>query len=152
MSNTYQQVTVTIGGGGGGSSTSTVNAYPDFASFPVTGTSGEMGFDSSTGTLYVWNTTTTSWNSINNVTVTTQYKPEDQRTLDGTDIANKYIILNEAPLSKTKTRLGIIGGVFATYGVDFVVTTDDGGKRLSWSSLALDGLLEVGDILIITYN
>jgi hypothetical protein len=148
MANTYQQVSVVLGGGG----TSTATAYPDAGSFPSTGTAGQMAFDSSTGSLYIWNDTTISWNLINNVTVTTQYKPEDQRTLDGTDIANGYILLNEAPLSKTKTRVGIIGGIFATYGVDFVVTTDNGGKRLSWSSLGLQSLLEVGDILIITYN
>ena len=149
MSKSYAQLNILLGAGGG-SSTATV--YPNFSSFPGSAASGTLAFDSSTGTLYVWDFVTSSWISLNNVSVTTAYKPEAEITLNSTDISNGYIILNEAPLTKNKTRVGVIGGLFASYGTDFVVTTDDGGKRLSWTGLGLASLLEAGDILVITYN
>jgi hypothetical protein len=74
------------------------------------------------------------------------------RTLDNTDITNKYIILTEAPTTKTLTRTVPIDGIEQEYGVDFEVTTDDSDKRLSWNGLGLESLLASGDKLIITYN
>ena len=79
-----------------------------------------------------------------------EYKVE-QRTLGLIDIANKYIILTEAPTIPTKVTLDVVYGVAQAYGLDFVMTVDNGGKRLSWNGLSLDGQLAQNDILIARY-
>ena len=76
----------------------------------------------------------------------------DKFTLSGTDITNKYIVLSEAPTTKTKTRLVVIGGPEHDYSIDFQVTIDDGNKRLSWDGLALQPILENSDKIIVIYN
>lgn len=73
-------------------------------------------------------------------------------TVSAGDITNKYIVLTDAPTDKNRTRLILIGGVPQEYGPDFIVTTDDAGKRLSWDGLALETLLANGDKLLISYN
>lgn len=88
----------------------------------------------------------TNWTKENN------YVAQPKVTLSAGDIINKFILLDEAPIDKTSTRLTVVGGVPQEYAVDFEVTNDDGGRRLSWSTLGLDGVLESGDILIIEYN
>ena len=74
-------------------------------------------------------------------------------TLNSTDITNKYVILNEAPSpgQLPQVILRISGGTTPVYGTAFQVTTDNGGKRLSWDGLTLDGKLVAGDIIIVSY-
>jgi len=71
----------------------------------------------------------------------------EQITLDAGHIAAKEVTLANAPLVAANVKLNIVGGIRQQYGVDFVVS----GSDLSWNSLGLDGLLEVGDILIVDY-
>lgn len=75
----------------------------------------------------------------------------DVFVLDSTDISNKYIVLSSAPTTKNKTMCFIPSAPFQNYSVDYVVTSDDSDKRLSWDSLGLDGVLEIGDKLYIVY-
>jgi hypothetical protein len=84
-------------------------------------------------------------------TFDTQYYTEDF-TLDATDISNKYIILSNAPVTKETTRLTIIGGTEQFYSIDFVVTNDDAGKRLTWNGYNLDGILGIGDQIVVIHN
>jgi hypothetical protein len=74
-------------------------------------------------------------------------------TLSAGDITNKYIILSSAPpvSQVSQTILTIIGGPVQEYGACYSITTDDGGKRLSWDGLALDGFLVAGDKLHVQY-
>lgn len=69
-------------------------------------------------------------------------------TLNGTDITNKYVTLAATPITASKTRLTVIGGPEQAYTADFTVSTN----QLSWSGLSLDGVLEAGDKLVITYS
>jgi hypothetical protein len=69
-------------------------------------------------------------------------------TLNSTDITNKYVTLATAPITASKTRLTVLGGPEQAYTTDFTVSTN----QLSWSGLFLDGVLEAGDKLIITYS
>lgn len=69
-------------------------------------------------------------------------------TLSGTDITNKYITLAASPITASKTRLVVIDGPEQAYTTDFTVSTN----QLSWSGLFLDGVLETGDKLIVTYS
>lgn len=73
-------------------------------------------------------------------------------TLGASEIANKYLILSSAPSTKENTKFDVSGLPPQIYGVDFEVTTDDGGKRVSWNGLGLDGLLISGDTVKITYS
>lgn len=69
-------------------------------------------------------------------------------TLDSTDITNKFVTLSSSPSSPSNVILDIIGGIVQDYGVDFTIS----GSTLSWSSLGLDGILSVGDKLIIQFD
>jgi len=68
--------------------------------------------------------------------------------LSGTNITNKYVNLAATPITASKTRLVVVGGVEQEYTTDFTVSTN----QLSWSGLFLDGVLETGDKLIVTYS
>ena len=72
-------------------------------------------------------------------------------TLDATNIANKYVILDAVPTEPEKTVFECNGLGPQYYGTDFTITADDGGKRLSWATLGLEPLLEVGDYIISRY-
>jgi hypothetical protein len=72
--------------------------------------------------------------------------------LDATDISNKYVVLAQVPNVTANVRMQIIGGCEQDNGVDFEVTADDGGKRISWNGLALDGILSDTDKIIIIYK
>lgn len=133
-------------------SDSGTQTYVDFASFPAQGAfDGQLAVDNQTNTLYLYDASTTSWVPVTGSSPN-QYKPENVIILTTINISNKYIVLTEAPTVKSKTRVIVIGGPEQEYGVDFVVTNDDGGKRLSWAGLGLDGVLEVNDSIVVTYN
>jgi hypothetical protein len=73
-------------------------------------------------------------------------------TLDAAQATQKYVILSAAPTEVTKTTLNVSGLGPQFYGLDYVVTADDGGKRLSWSGLGLNDLLEVGDYITVYFS
>ena len=75
-----------------------------------------------------------------------------QFVLDSTAITNKYVDLPTAPTQPTQTTMEVIGGSIQEYNVDFTVTSDEAGKRVSWAGLGLDGQVTAGDKLIIVYN
>lgn len=75
----------------------------------------------------------------------------DKFTLSSTDIINKYVVLTDAPLNTTKTRVVVIKGIEQDYGTDFIMTVDDDGKRLSWNGLGLENILEINDKLVVVY-
>jgi hypothetical protein len=104
-------------------------------------------------TKFKFNPTTGNLDMVNEPTVVagTGFKV-DKFTLSATDITNKYVILQEVPNSTSDISLDIVGGVMQSYGDDFELLSDDGGKRLSWNGLGLDGVLEEGEQLVITYN
>lgn len=73
-------------------------------------------------------------------------------TLTAPDIANKYVTLNLAPTTPSKTRLIVDGGPEQFYGDSFIVTSDSEGRRLSWSGLFLDGILAANDKIMVIYS
>jgi len=75
----------------------------------------------------------------------------DLFTLSVTDLNNKYIQLTATPIEPTDVVLEIAGAPIQRYGVDYVM---DGAifDRLRWNGLDLDGLLEVGEELTVTYQ
>lgn len=75
-------------------------------------------------------------------------------TLDATDITNKYNDdLTQIPSVASAVEICPVNGIPQEYGVDYTIITDGGDiKRINWSALALDGLLESGDKLLVTYT
>lgn len=76
----------------------------------------------------------------------------DAFTLTLTDISNKYVVLTDSPTIIADTRLIVEGGPEQFYNESFVITADNGGKRLSWDGLFLDGVLEDEDKLVVIYT
>lgn len=70
-------------------------------------------------------------------------------TLTAGDISSKGITLSKVPTAgqEAATRVNVIGGLYAPYGTDYVVT----GTSLSWNALGLDGLLQAGDTIDVSY-
>lgn len=71
----------------------------------------------------------------------------DHLTLTATDISNKYVSLSRTPSSPSEVALNA-EGTPQIYGVDYTVTA----KRLRWDGYVLDGFLESGDLLRVTYS
>lgn len=140
----------------GSGSTGTATEVQDVAVNPtitaVSGNPGDIRYSTATGKIYVKQDsgTTTNWDEL--AAGTTEAYTTQTITLNATDIANKYIVLAQAPTDKPQTKLDVVGGIEQQYGVDFQVTTDNANKRLSWNGLGLEALLEDGDTLIISYN
>lgn len=70
----------------------------------------------------------------------------DEFTLDSQNITDKYVVLSDQPLGST--ALNVVGGGAQNFGTDYTVS----GFFLSWAGLALDGILEPGDILRAMYT
>jgi len=73
------------------------------------------------------------------------YKVEEI-TLTSTDIIDKEVSLQQTPID-SNTLLDVMQGPSQRFGVDFNII----GNVLTWDSLGLDNLLEVGDILRVAY-
>jgi hypothetical protein len=132
----YIKLPKVTGGGGGGTSDDITNN----SNIPGTTVTDAL------------NTEETILNNIINIQSTTQYK-NDTITLSATDITNKYVILTDAPVTKDATQLFITSsGSPWTYGIDFIITSDDGGKRASWSGYNLQTILAENDTLLFLYN
>lgn len=72
----------------------------------------------------------------------------ETRTISSGENTAKQLTLAFTPSSPTKVLLSIAGAPTQYYGLDYTVS----GNILSWSTLALDGILTTGDNVIIEYN
>jgi DNA-binding beta-propeller fold protein YncE len=143
MAGTYNTINVAASGG--------AKTYTDFASFPAGSAVGDLALAEDTKFLYYWDGAL--WQQVESSTPATgQYKPEPLYVITASDITNKYILLAEAPTDRELTTFVIFGGPPQAYGVDFIVTLDDGGKRLSWDGLGLDSIIEENDQVSVIYN
>lgn len=77
-------------------------------------------------------------------------------TLDSTDITNKYKDLASTAAvvdPANSSSLCPVGGPRQEYGVDYTIITNGSiVKRVNWNGLALDGVLEAGDKLIVSFE
>jgi len=73
-------------------------------------------------------------------------------TLDATDMSNKYFDLTETPSSTSNVEITPVGGIPQENTVDFNVISDGStAKRIDWDTYGLDGLLELGDKVMVSY-
>lgn len=74
--------------------------------------------------------------------------------LSGTDITNKYFDLAHAPLVPANVTMFVKGSGPQVNGATYdfqLITNGSDIRRLSWSTLALDGVLVAADVLVIQY-
>ena len=74
----------------------------------------------------------------------------EQFVLDGTDITNAFVILASEPVDDNSVDLKVHGAGEQVKDTDWEVDGIDPNK-ISWSGLALDGVLSSGDIISIHY-
>lgn len=72
------------------------------------------------------------------------------KTIDATDIANKWFVLPSAPITETDNIMSIRNAPSMTYGLDYAVNIAD--SRVMWNGLGIDGIIEVGDVVTIMYK
>jgi len=76
----------------------------------------------------------------------------EEFTVSSVNINNKYLLLAKAPTVRPLTQLVPQNGPPQFSGIDFVVTDDNGGTRLSWDGLPFEQLVAQGDKIIIIYT
>lgn len=72
----------------------------------------------------------------------------DVITIQQEHLSNKRIVLTKPPISWEKIRVAPEGGPNQIYNKDFIIQND---SELVWANLGLDGLLEIGDVLVVEY-
>jgi len=98
---------------------------------------------------YSYDGDTSAWVEIGGITQA-ETRIVEEITLTSTDITNKKVTLTYTPVNGNYVTLDVYGGGAQDNGVDFSV--DTATKEVSWSTLGLDGILEAGDVLRITYS
>jgi len=71
----------------------------------------------------------------------------EEITLTVTDISNKYIILQHLPCN-TNISLSVANGPQQSHNQDYILT----GQTVNWAGRGLDGLVSIGDELVIEYE
>ncbi len=99
--------------------------------------------------FYSYDMGTSAWDDVGYI-IQAEIRIVEEFTLTSTDITNKKVTLTYAPVNGDYVTLDVYGGGAQDNGVDFSVNTAT--KEVSWSTLGLDGILEAGDILRITYS
>lgn len=72
----------------------------------------------------------------------------DVITIRQEHLNNKRIVLTKPPISWEKIRVAPEGGPNQIFYKDFIIQND---SELVWANLGLDGLLEIGDVLVVEY-
>lgn len=75
----------------------------------------------------------------------------DTFVLTDQNILDKYVVLEKQPHDPEDVELSVQYGPDQFYGSDFIMDVGN-PKRCSWDSLGLDGLLEDGDRITVTYS
>lgn len=71
----------------------------------------------------------------------------DVITLSSLDISQKKITLSKTPLYPSSLKFIPDGGIEQRINIDYVVSTNE----IIWNGLTLDGFLEEGEIVRVTY-
>jgi len=72
------------------------------------------------------------------------------KTIDATDMANKWFTLPSAPITETDNIMSIRNAPSMTYGLDYAVNI--AGPTVMWNGLGIDGIIDVGDVVTIMYK
>ena len=139
-----QLVLTNSSSGGGGGSVSSVNGQSGI----VVLTQSDIGLGNVDNTSDANKPISTATQSALDALSLNDYKVY-KYTLQSADISSKSLTINATPQTATKTRFVVIGGPGdQDYGPDFTVSSN----ILSWNGLFLDGVLAVGDKVIVIYN
>lgn len=134
--------------GGGGNAFGTMNAPLGTDPVATTGADTLNWTSSDSNVLITGNSGTKTMDLALATNVTSNLYRVEKFTLSAGDITNKYVTIAQAPVSASKTRFTIIGGVEQDYSVDFTVAA----AQVGWNALGLDGVLVSGDKVIVIYS
>ena len=115
---------------------------PGAASDPGSASTGDMYYNTTSNTVRFYNGTIWQDMSAGAGAYTVNVF-----TLSGGNMTDKFVTLTGTPTVPSGTILNIVGGVIQSYSTDFTVI----GNQLSWSGLALDGILSINDKLIVQF-
>lgn len=116
---------------------------------PTQANDGDLAVTLDDNKLYFYDTSSSTWIDLTlgggggTDTYRTEYK-----VLSADDIVAKQISLANTPVSSSGVSVDIVGGAIQKAADDFVVS----GNLISWSSKALDGVLEENDVIRISYT
>ena len=114
---------------------------------PATGNSaGDMRVLTDTNQIVVWDAGSSAWVVTGGGGGGGGFV--ERFTLDAGDLAAKNVTLGTSPTDPGSIQFVVIGGPDQNKDVDFSLS----GTTVSWNGLALDGILEIGDQLIISYS
>jgi len=74
----------------------------------------------------------------------------EQITLTSTDVSNEYITASNAITDESSLIVDVEGAGAQIKGVDYDISNP--GQLISWESLGMSGLLEVGEVMRISYT
>lgn len=69
-------------------------------------------------------------------------------TITATEASEKKIVLNFFPAFPEKIKVTPAGGIQQVYGLDYTISN---GNELTWAGLGLDGFIEEGEIVFVSY-
>jgi hypothetical protein len=75
---------------------------------------------------------------------------QEQFTLGALDIANKFLLLALEPATSGQVALWVRGSGYQPNGSAFVMDGTN-PKKVRWDGLSLDGLLQAGDVVVMSY-
>jgi len=75
----------------------------------------------------------------------------ERRIITGLEAANRYLVLTSVPQPPEQVSVAFVKGTEQCYGTDFVMTSDDGNRRLSWDGLGMQSIVEPGDCVLVRY-
>ena len=94
-----------------------------------------------------------TWNEVGGEGGTTggEYFESESFVLTDTDIANMYVQLSQTPADSGEIELHIRSAPVQEYGTDYK-QDETFLKRITWETLGLEGTLQTGDEIRITYT
>jgi hypothetical protein len=98
---------------------------------------------------YSYDGDTSTWVDVGGI-AQSEKRIVEEFSLTSTDITNKKVTLTYIPIDGNYVTLDVIGGGPQDNGTDFSVNA--ALKEVGWSGLGLDGILEAGDVLRVTYS
>jgi hypothetical protein len=85
--------------------------------------------------------------SLNAISDSIPESTTDVFTLSSLDISQKKVTLSKTPISSDSVKFIPDGGIEQRINIDYVLNANE----ILWDSLTLDGFLEEGEIVRITY-
>lgn len=116
------------------------------ADLPAPSAEGDFALVEATGTFWWWDASVPGWVEIGAKTPSSYRK--EIRSLTSSEITNAAISLADTPDVSEPVTFTVLGGAPNVRTLSFSVS----GSTLSWRGSDMDGILEVGDDIMVDYR